>query len=105
MVPAILKAWIDHVVRIGKTFTPTYEGLAKGKKVTIILSSGSVFTPGSPFESYNAESPYLRQVLGFIGITDVNFVLAGGTGAVSMGQRSLEDLLAEFTPAVVEAAK
>jgi FMN-dependent NADH-azoreductase len=105
MVPALLKAWIDHIVRIGKTFTSTYEGLAKGKKVTIILSSGSVFTPGSPFESYNAESPYLRQVLGFIGITDITFVLAGGTGAVSMGQRTLEDFLAEFTPAVLEAAK
>jgi FMN-dependent NADH-azoreductase len=103
--PAILKAWIDHIVRIGKTFTSSYEGLLKNKKVTVILASGSVFAPGSPMESYNLETPYLRAVFGFIGITDVEFVLAGGTGAVSMGQRSLEDFVAEFTPAVLAAAK
>jgi FMN-dependent NADH-azoreductase len=103
--PAVLKAYIDHIVRIGKTFTASYEGLLKGKKVTVILASGSVYTPGSHMESYNVESSYLRQVLGFIGLTDVNVVLAGGTGAVDMGKTSREDLLAEFKPAVLEAAK
>ncbi|ADW70780.1 FMN-dependent NADH-azoreductase [Granulicella tundricola] len=103
--PAILKAYIDQIVRVNVTFTPQYEGLVKGKKLTIILASGGVYTPGSPTEGYNAESSYLKQVFGFIGITDVNIVLAGGTGAVSMGQRSLEDFVAEFTPAVLEAAK
>jgi FMN-dependent NADH-azoreductase len=103
--PAILKAYIDHIVRIGKTFTASYEGLLKGKKLTVILASGSVYTPGSYMENYNAESSYLKQVFGFIGLTDVNIVLAGGTGEVDMGKKSREDLLAEHTPAVVEAAK
>jgi FMN-dependent NADH-azoreductase len=104
-VPAILKAWIDQVARIGKTFSASYEGLVKGKKVVVILSSGSVYTAGSPTESYNVESSYLRQVLGFMGMTEVEIVLAGGSGAVSMGKRTLEDLVAEFTPAVVAAAQ
>lgn len=104
-IPAILKAWIDHVVRINETFTASYEGLLKGKKVTIILASGGVYAPGSQMESYNSESAYLKQILGFIGLTDVNIVLAGGTSGVDMGKTAREDLIAEFTPAVTAAAK
>jgi FMN-dependent NADH-azoreductase len=103
--PAILKAWIDHIVRINRTFTASYEGLLKGKKVTIILASGGVYTAGSPTEGYNAESGYLKQVLGFIGLTDITFVLAGGTGDIDRGKIKREDLLAQFTPEVLAAAK
>ena len=102
--PAILKAWIDHIVRINRTFTSSYEGLLKNKKVTIILASGSVYTPGSQMESYNVESSYLKQVLGFIGMTDVSVVLAGGTGAIDMGKVKREDLIAQFTSEVAAAA-
>jgi FMN-dependent NADH-azoreductase len=56
-------------------------------------------------ESYNSESAYLKQILGFIGLTDVNIVLAGGTSGVDMGKTAREDLIAEFTPAVTAAAK
>lgn len=103
--PANLKAYIDHIVRINETFTSSYEGLVKDKKVTVIIASGSVYAPGSQMESYNVEGSYLKQVLGFIGITDVNVVLAGGTGAVDKGQASREDVLKRFEPAVTEAAK
>ncbi len=103
--PAILKAWVDHISRVNETFSPSYQGLVHGKKVTIVIASGSVFAPGSHMESYNMESGYLKAILGFIGITDVNIVLAGGTGEVSMGKRTQEDFLAEFTPAVQAAAK
>lgn len=102
--PANLKAWIDHIVRINKTFTSSYEGLLKGKKVTVIIASGGEYTPGSHLASYNVESAYLKQVLGFIGMTDVNVLLAGGSGAVDMGKRDRNDLIAEFTPAVEAAA-
>lgn len=94
--PAVLKAWIDHIVRIGKTFTASYEGLAKGKKATIIIASGGAYTPGSHLESYNAESGYLKQILGFIGITDVTIVLAGGTGAIDQGKVTREEFLVPF---------
>jgi FMN-dependent NADH-azoreductase len=103
--PAILKAWIDHIVRINRTFTSSYEGLLKGKKVTIILASGGVYTAGSPTEGYNAESGYLKQILGFVGLTDITFVLAGGTGDIDRGKIKREDLLAQFTPEVLAAAK
>ena len=101
--PAILKAWIDHIVRIGVTFTSSYEGLLKNKKVTVIVASGGVYTPGSHTESYNNETGYLKQVFGFIGLTDVQFVLAGGTSAVDMGKVTREDLIAQFAPEVVAA--
>jgi FMN-dependent NADH-azoreductase len=103
--PAVLKAWIDHIVRIGETFTASYEGLLTGKKVTVILASGGVYTPGSPTESYNSESNYLKQILGFVGLTDVTFVLAGGTTAVAQGKTTQEELVAGFLPEIQAAAK
>jgi FMN-dependent NADH-azoreductase len=102
--PAILKAWIDHIVRINRTFTASYEGLLKNKKVTILLASGGVYTPGAHTESYNAESGYLKQILGFIGLTDVNVLLVGGTSAIDMGKTAREEFLAQFTPEVTAAA-
>jgi FMN-dependent NADH-azoreductase len=95
-VPAALKAYIDHIVRLGKTFTSSYEGLAKGKKATLIVASGGVYTPGSPTEGYNAVSGYLKQVLGFIGITDVSIVLAGGSSAVDQGKIARAEFLKPF---------
>lgn len=95
-IPAALKAWIDHVVRLGKTFSASYEGLAKGKKVTLIIASGSVYTPGSHMESYDSETGYLKQILGFIGITDVTVVRAGGVSEVMQGKVSLEEFLVPF---------
>jgi FMN-dependent NADH-azoreductase len=103
--PALLKAYIDHIVRVGKTVSAGYEGLVKGKKVTVIIASGGVYTPGSHMESYNAESAYLKQVLGFIGLTDVTIVLAGGTNDVNQGKISSEDFLASFAEPVAAAAK
>ncbi len=104
-IPANLKAYIDHVVRIGVTFTSSYEGLVKGKKATIILASGGVYTPGAPTEGYNLAISYLKQILGFIGISDVSVVLAGGTAAIDMGKTTLPQLLGEFEPAVSQAAR
>ncbi len=103
-VPANVKAYIDHIVRIGVTFTSSYEGLVKGKKVTIILASGGDYKPGSPAEGYNVAVSYLKQILGFIGITDVSVVLAGGTAAIDMGKTTLPELLGEFEPAIAQAA-
>ncbi|MDX5594008.1 FMN-dependent NADH-azoreductase [Pseudovibrio sp. SPO723] len=76
-VPATLKAWIDLVARAGVTFRYTEagpEGLLKGKKAYVLVASGGV-PLGSDFD-YN--SPYIRQFLGFIGITDVEFIAADG---------------------------
>lgn len=77
--PAALKAWIDQIVRIGRTVKmgpAGFEGLAGGKKALILVASGSDFRPDTPGGAYNFLEPYLRAVLGFIGITDVNFIYA-----------------------------
>jgi FMN-dependent NADH-azoreductase len=96
-VPAALKAWIDHVVRAGKTFRYTAqgpEGLVQGRKVVIVVASGGTYKEGSGMEAYNHEIPYLRHILGFIGITDITFVHAGGTLRLVQGQVSSEEFLA-----------
>jgi FMN-dependent NADH-azoreductase len=89
-IPAVLKAYIDHIVRVGVTVSSANVGLLTGKKATIILASGGDFSPGSPVEGYNLASGYLRQVLGFIGITDLEIILAGRARAGANGEMALE---------------
>jgi FMN-dependent NADH-azoreductase len=78
-IPAPLKAWIDQVVRAGKTvlFSATGpQGLLQGKKVFIVTSRGGAFRPGTPTERFDHQEPYLRHIFSFIGITDVTFIHA-----------------------------
>jgi FMN-dependent NADH-azoreductase len=78
-IPSTFKSYIDQIVRVGRTFSvgsAGYEGLVKDKKAIFVTSSGGSFQPGSPFASYNFQEPYLRAIFGFIGITDVQFVVA-----------------------------
>lgn len=83
--PAALKAWIDQVVRAGRTFAPVpgggFAGLATGKRALVIVASGSDFRPHTPGGANNFLEPYLRAVLGFIGIADVQFVYAHSLNA------------------------
>jgi FMN-dependent NADH-azoreductase len=77
--PAALKAWIDQIVRAGRTFTMDengYKGLTPDRKVTIIVATGGDFRPGSPAEGFNFLEPYLRGIFGFIGLTSLKFVYA-----------------------------
>jgi FMN-dependent NADH-azoreductase len=76
----------------------------KGKKATVILSTGGDFSPGAPFASTNMASNYLRQVLGFIGISDVNIILAVRTLAVDQGHRPLRDYVTELDGEILSAA-
>lgn len=103
-IPAILKAYIDHVCRVGETFTMNYEGLVQGKKATVILASGSDFSPGTPYEAANVASSYLRQILGFIGIKDVEVILAGRTLALMTGETSIDTFRDSLRPALEAAA-
>jgi FMN-dependent NADH-azoreductase len=103
-VPANLKAWIDHIVRFNVTFNASYEGLLKGKKATIIQVSGGLYNPGAQAESYNYETGYLKFILGFIGITDVNVIMAGGTADIDRGVAPFAEVVAKYTPEVTAAA-
>ncbi|SPE31013.1 FMN-dependent NADH-azoreductase 2 [Acidobacteriia bacterium SbA2] len=109
-VPAALKAWIDHVVRAGKTFRykadGTPEGLlaGTGKKVLVIVASGGSYPEGSSLAALNYEMPYLRFILGFMGLTDVRFIHAGGTASVMQGRISPEEFLTPYLNEIVAMA-
>jgi FMN-dependent NADH-azoreductase len=92
-IPASLKAYIDHIVRVGATVSARNEGLVIGKKAAVILASGGDFSHGSPTEHFNHASPYLRVVLGFIGIQDLQIVLAGPTRPIMEGRETPSALL------------
>ena len=89
-IPSTLKAWIDHVARRGRTFRYTEkgpEGLLKDKKVFVLVARGGLYSKGAPAAAFDFQEPYLRTVLGFLGLTDVTFVhlegLAMGPEAAS----------------------
>ncbi|MBT9330665.1 FMN-dependent NADH-azoreductase [Paracidobacterium acidisoli] len=97
-IPAAFKSWIDQVVRAGRTFSYTsggsVEGLIKGKKATVIISSGGVYQPDTPLAVMDFVIPYLRTILGFIGITNVEFIAADGLSKVMQGQVPLDQHIA-----------
>jgi FMN-dependent NADH-azoreductase len=106
-IPAILKAYIDHIVRLGLTVNmhaDGFEGLVTGKKATIIIASGSNFAPGSKLESANMASTYLKQIFGFIGVTDIEVVLAGSTMAIERGETTLSDFASQLIPRITHVA-
>ena len=81
-IPSALKAYIDQIVRIGRTFAfepenaeNPYKPLVLGKKMFIIAArGGSGFGVGGQFEMLNYQTPYLATIFGFTGITDITFV-------------------------------
>lgn len=88
-VPSVLKLWIDQIARVGKTFSyadGTPKGLIIGKKATFIIATGGVYDAQTRMASFNFVEPYLRSLFGFLGLTDVTFLTAGGTMALNHGQ-------------------
>lgn len=80
------KSWIDAIARAGQTFRYTAngpEGLVTGKKVYVGLARGGIYrdTP------HDAQVPYLKGVLGLLGMTDVEFIYAEG---VNMGPERVQ---------------
>lgn len=95
-IPSSLKLWIDQVVRAGETFSYSSqgpEGLLKGKKATILAASGGVYTAGTPAAAINFSDPYLKAILGFIGITDLKVISAGGAAQLMQGTIDRESFL------------
>ncbi|MCV2867789.1 NAD(P)H-dependent oxidoreductase [Defluviimonas sp. WL0002] len=97
-VPATLKSWIDHLARKGETFRYTQagpEGLLKGKRAIIALSSdGTKLGSGVDFAS-----GYVKHMLGFFGITEVEFVAADqmifdAEGTIRAAEDRIESLAA-----------
>ena len=72
-----LKNWIDAIAKAGVTFKYTATGpvgLVEGKKVYAVLTRGGVYRD----QPHDTQVPYLRQMLGFLGITDIEFIYAEG---------------------------
>jgi FMN-dependent NADH-azoreductase len=80
------------------------DDLLAGKKlVAIIASGGSYKEPG--LTALDHEVPYLRFIFGFMGITDVKFIQASGTGAVAKGRISPEEFLAPYLNEIPQAVE
>ncbi len=91
-----LKSFIDSIARAGITFRYTEsgpEGLLKGKRVYVACARGGVYRD-TPADS---QTPYLRQVLGFLGMTDVEFIYAEG---MNLGPESAEKSFAAAEAAI-----
>lgn len=85
-IPSTLKAWFDHVLRAGVTFKygeTGPQGLLIGKRAYVLTARGGIYA-GS---SLDHQEPYLRQVLGFVGVHNVTFIHAEG---LNMGGDFLE---------------
>jgi len=90
-IPSVLKAWLDLVVRPGRTFSYTeagVQGLANVKKAIIVVASGGVFSEG-PLQSWDFVVPYLRHILKFIGIEDVQVVRAEGINVPQFAENAI----------------
>ena len=81
-ISSTLKSWIDHIARSGRSFAYGEngpKGLVTGKKVYIVLASGGVYSEGAAVQMDHA-IPYLRSVLGFMGMTDLEVIRVEGVG-------------------------
>ena len=99
-----LKSWVDNVARAGVTFRYTEtgpEGLVKGKKVYIVLASGGVYSQG-PAQPMNHAVPYLKTVLGFLGMTDVEVVPVEG---LAFGPEAAQKAIEAAQAKTLELAK
>lgn len=93
-VPTTLRTWFDHVLRAGETFSYSEagpKGLLTGKRVIVVESRGGLYSDG-PAMSVDFQEPYLRHLLGFVGLTDVTFVRAEKIG---YGPEAREQALAD----------
>ncbi|MDX8355618.1 FMN-dependent NADH-azoreductase [Cognatiyoonia sp. IB215182] len=103
-VPAILKAWIDHIVRKGMTLGMNGMGLVTDTKATVLIASGGVYTEGSPIAHRDIAPQYLRVVLEAIGITDVTIIAGGGAKAVDMGEATMDGFVDTLAADIKAAA-
>ena len=91
-IPSTLKAWIDHIARAGKTFQYNgqgAEGLVKGKKVYIAMSAGAIYSEGQ-WQPYDFVSPYLKTMLGFLGMTDLSIFRVEGVNIPGIKEHALD---------------
>jgi FMN-dependent NADH-azoreductase len=105
-IPSVLKLWVDQIVRAGRTFVYSEngpQGLLHGK-ATILVASGGVYEAGTPAGAMNFVDPYLKTILGFVGLTDVTFVRADGAAQLMTGKVDREAFLKQTLELVRKVA-
>lgn len=103
-VPAALKAWVDMIARVQITFRYTEKGpvgLLQGKKVCLVVASGGVAVDSA----IDFATPYMRQALGFVGITDIDVIAADqqikrGDDAMSSARAKIAEVV-HTTPSLI----
>src|SRR6266404_9601545 len=105
--PSTLKAWIDHVVRVGRTVSYSQkgpEGALKGKRVILVLARGGVYSDGAA-KPLDFQEPYLRAILGFIGLTDIEVVHVEGVAMSAIGpEKAVASAMARSTEVLTKVA-
>lgn len=108
-IPSTLKAWIDHITRAGRTFrygAGGAEGLLKGKEVFVITGRGGIYSGDSPAKGLDFQEPYLRAMLGFLGL-DVTFIHVEGLKispeAAATGIERARKTIGELLPTAIAA--
>jgi FMN-dependent NADH-azoreductase len=99
-IPSQLKAWIDRVAQVGRTFKYTEkgpQGLAGGKTVIVASTRGGVYSTSEGGRAMEHQESYLQTVFGFFGITDVRFVRAEG---LAMGAEPKAQAIADAELAI-----
>ena len=99
-IPTQLKAWFDHIARAGVTFKYTEQGpvgLLTGKQAFVFATRGGLYA-GS---AHDHQAPHLRQFLGLLGITEVDFTYAEG---LAMGPQRRDASLAQARSALQNLA-
>ena len=106
-IPANFKAYIDQVVRVRRTFIVNeagdFEGLVHHKKAVVITARSGVFSEGD-FADADFQAPFLKEVFGLIGVTDIAFIhaenLAGGSEArqqsIDEAHWQIQTLIAQY---------
>lgn len=106
-VPSALKAWIDHVVRARRTFRHTVDGpvgMLADKPVYVVTASGGIYGQG-PGQAHDFLRPYLKDVLGKIGLKSLMFVAAEGQAVEGVGpERAIAGALASIDAATARRA-
>ncbi|PSJ41028.1 FMN-dependent NADH-azoreductase [Allosphingosinicella deserti] len=102
-IPSTLKAWFDHVLRARVTFQYSEagpEGLMTGKRAIVVESRAGLYSEG-PAAAMDSQEPHLRNLLGFMGITDVTFVRVE---KLAFGPEAAEASLAQASEQLRELA-
>ena len=111
--PAVFKAYIDNIVRVGRTFlfvpndaAAPYQPLVHGKRMYIVVSSGSAgYAPSGPMWFLNHIEPYLRTIFGFIGVSDITFIYAGNdTVGGEQHEQSISEAMSQISTIVQTSA-